>query len=815
VLLCAGLALGLSLPATIRSHPPTQSDMITTQATLPATPATIASLAFDQQAPIGTLSDAAWDDRFGAPGVTCCLVSSEYIHVARTHGNDVYVGGEFTTMANLGGTNAIARWDGRRWHALGAGLRFEGFAGEVYDIAISGDDVYVVGEFDRAGDTSVRNVARWNIPTQTWHAVGSGDGPRDVTDRPTPLNAVTAIEGQVFVGGEFVTIGGVAANGVALWDGTRWSPLAGGVDNTSDSFDQAPVFALLARGDQVFVGGLFDRAVNPSGIASVNANNVAVWSRSTSRWSALGTGVSSSVRALAADGNTLYVGGYFTGAGGSPASRVARWDGTGWSALGGGVAGAVLDLTVTNGTLYVSGDFASASGVTNTSNLAAWNGSQWLSLRTDQLFNDPAEQWIDTAVALPSGVVLAGGSFNGKNQPLFRSVALWDGTRWSGTGQGLTSGWTSNGISYAVAVTPQGQAFVGGSFSEVGGLPARNLLLWDGNTWRDVGGGVGGTVNALLLRGEDLYVGGRFTTVGNGVAATGIARWNLRTQTWHAVGSGLPSGTINAMAFVGNTLFVGGTGFGSQTECCLWKFDGTTWAPFSPRYITDYFAGSTSTSVLALTTDGQRLFVGGVFLDVRARATGNIIYAGDIFAYEPATDAVRVFGSGQANDSNGVAKSGVFPYVSALAVADGALYIGGRFDKVQTVAAANIARNNGSGWLALGTGVDGEEPVVNALIGNGTELYVGGRFESAGQQTFNVARWNTRAQQWSTLGCGISGGSGVRALAVQPPGTPNPGLYTGGAFVAAGCQPASGFAIWRNFGAFNLSPRVHLPVLLR
>ena len=56
-----------------------------------------------------------------------------------------------------------------------------------------------------------------------------------------------------------------------------------------------------------------------------------------SAWSALGSGVDNSVHALAMSGSDLYVGGDFSAAGGSSANRVAKWNGSAWSALGAGL----------------------------------------------------------------------------------------------------------------------------------------------------------------------------------------------------------------------------------------------------------------------------------------------------------------------------------------------------------------------------------------------------------------------------------------------------------------------------------------------
>src|SRR5262245_18731817 len=51
-------------------------------------------------------------------------------------------------------------------------------------------------------------------------------------------------------------------------------------------------------------------------------------------WNALGTGLNSTVNAIAVSGSDVYVGGAFTDAGGNAnADRIARWNGSTWIAL--------------------------------------------------------------------------------------------------------------------------------------------------------------------------------------------------------------------------------------------------------------------------------------------------------------------------------------------------------------------------------------------------------------------------------------------------------------------------------------------------
>jgi hypothetical protein len=123
--------------------------------------------------------------------------------------------------------------------------------------------------------------------------------------------------GDLVAGGDFTTAGGVAANRVARWNGTSWSPLGSGMS----SFVSA--LAVLPNGDLV-AGGQFTTA------GGVAANRIARWDGSS--WSPLGSGVNSSVIALAVlRTGDLVAGGYFDGL---RSAYWAHWTDTGipWAA---------------------------------------------------------------------------------------------------------------------------------------------------------------------------------------------------------------------------------------------------------------------------------------------------------------------------------------------------------------------------------------------------------------------------------------------------------------------------------------------------
>jgi hypothetical protein len=159
-----------------------------------------------------------------------------------------------------------------------------------------------------------------NTASGTWSSLGTGSS-NGVSGGG--VTALAVVGNEVFVGGFFTSAGGVSANNVARFNTqtNTWSSLGTGSSNGVNNW----VFALAVVGNEVFVGGFFTSA------GGVSANGVARFNTLTNTWSSLGTGSSNGVNnwvlALAVVGNEVYVGGEFTSAGGVSANSVARFNG--------------------------------------------------------------------------------------------------------------------------------------------------------------------------------------------------------------------------------------------------------------------------------------------------------------------------------------------------------------------------------------------------------------------------------------------------------------------------------------------------------
>ncbi len=130
------------------------------------------------------------------------------------------------------------------------------------------------------------------------------------------------------------------------------------------------VYSIAYDGNnRVFIGGNFLSA------GGVPATNIAYFDNSDFGWHSLGNGLNGSVFSIAYGNGILYAAGSFTQAGSVNANLVAKWDGSSWSSLSTGITGAstiIVNSVIAAGTnVYVTGNFTNAGGVSAT-NIARW-----------------------------------------------------------------------------------------------------------------------------------------------------------------------------------------------------------------------------------------------------------------------------------------------------------------------------------------------------------------------------------------------------------------------------------------------------------
>lgn len=763
-----------------------------------------------------TPGDEFWDQQFGLVGV-----EGDVHALAQTANGDLYVGGQFTHAGGLP-TQFIARWDGISLQPLGGGVD-----GEVTALAADGNKLYVAGEFTLAGELVANRLAVWD--GTAWATLGNGDGPVDDyfgTPEPGEIHALAVVDGLLYVGGDFVSIDGVAANNIAVWDGANWAALGDGLGKLDweDKFvGDGEVFSLLAHGDTLYVGGEFTHS------GSVMVNSIAAWNGQ--QWSALAGGITidrnstslsfATVQALAIFQNQLYVGGGFDLADAKAIAHFARWDGTTWHKVGSGIRTAmyasdpgVTSLTVSNGRLYIGGHFATAGGKA-IDVIAQWDGTNYSEVGAG--IENEGYDAIHALLPTEEGVYI-GGSYRFGGGLRVNNVALWNGTAWRVLGGGLAKQAYSGdpATPYAIALDDAGRIYVGGEFRIAGGLQVENLAMWEAGSWHDIGS-TNARVHAMATAGDHLYIAGEFTQVGT-IAANHIARYNRATGQWSALDNGI-NGNVMALAFHDGLLYAGGnfTSAGQVTAYDVAFWDGTTWHPFGTQariFERSQEGGEIGTYVNSLAVTGDRVYIGGHFQTIQfgtdTSDLSSFVVVHNLVAWDRLNDGWGWVGTPLNPGVTDHELSGLFVEVNALALIGDTLYVGGDFNQAGTVAANNLARYNlaTSTWSAPNSSVGGfNRSTVYALAVYGTDLFVGGHFTTAGPVAARfVARFDTLTDTWSSLGGGLKWYNDEH-IEVYSLATAASGVYVGGDFTTAGGVSAPGFARWiGSLAAGNVTP---------
>lgn len=498
------------------------------------------------------------------------------------------------------------------------------------------------------------------------------------------------------------------------------------------------------------------------------------------RWAGgfgLAGGCDGQVHAItAAPDGSLILGGDFSLCGDVQVNRIARFEpisGT-WSALGAaggeGLDGSVRALAYVGNDLYVGGGFSNANvgAAVSARRLARWNGSTWSGVGNGG--GEGIAVGIVNALAVEAGVLYVAGSFTEVNTgaPVAaNNVARWNGSSWQSLdgsgGQGV------DGPVLAMAVGA-GQVYVGGSFANanVGAtLTASRLASWNGSAWSAIGSGGGeganNTVMAMAHINGELLIGGLFTgvNVGANIAASRVARWN--GSTWSVLGSsslrqGL-NGAARSFHQIGSNLYVGG-------DFTVANLGSGAGAPVSVQRIARW-DGSLWQVVGSGAGNGTNSGIRGL------TSIGTTLYAAGVFTEANAGDPITANRFAQWDGSAWSAGSGgggINGTVNVVLAAPDGIYVGGSFSAAGDTAAGNVARWDGTTWHRLGSGNgNGTTGPVHALAWYQGELYVGGDFTTVAGGSLpasRLARWN--GSNWSTVSTADGNGTNlmVRALAV-------------------------------------------------
>ncbi|MCY2960970.1 MAG: hypothetical protein NTY35_12470 [Planctomycetota bacterium] len=670
---------------------------------------------------------AAWSEVFRTPGsdgsgVVACATTFD-----DGSGTALYVGGRFGVLGESSSRN-IARWNGARWSSLGAGLGAAYPASSVNAFAVydegSGPHLFAAGNFTTSGGTPAAYVARWD--GTGWNPVGAG--------LPGYTYALA-----VYDDGTGARLFASSSSFVRVWDGTTWQPVPG--------LDVG--YSMLVHddgtGNALYLGRL-------DGVRRYTSTSI----------TDLTGGFSGTVYAMAAyddgTGARLYAATNYSGTQG-----VRRWDGSVWTAPPGPISGpvwslATIDLGDGQGPLlYAAGRFTNAAGV-GANRVVRMRGAAWEAYAPATTIS---EAYLTTSFG---GTLFVGSSIRSVSEFRAEGLIRLDGSDWApaAAGQGLVESIPGYGTALALCVFDPGsgpELFVGGSY-----LDAAPSTLW---------------ARALHWDG---------------------ARWESASPPqW--------TGSSNALgAYATVDLGTGPRLYASSADGVQRYEGGLTWTPLPPLPpyqpppappLPPSYPGSLITFDLGA---GPRLLAGGSY---QPPFSGPPPW--------PDPNATLFSWDGSSWHAEGNSPPGPYSSIGALAIHDDGtgehLYAGGSFTSFAGAASRCIAQRTATGWTGLGGGID--DGRVQAMTsfddGSGRRLYVAGTFTSVGGgvPARGIARWN--GGSWSAVGTAGMGNVDVAALAVHDDGS-GPALYAAGQFTAIGGVAANNIARWNGVQWTPLGP---------
>ncbi len=766
----------------------------------------------------------AWDNRFGVPiGLNDAVRD---VVAWDQDGNGpmapfLIACGRFTSGGGVL-SSRIARWDGVVWQNLGAGIA--GFGGlEAVQTMVTWDPdgdgpladlLIIAGQFYQSGNLNVRSIAAWD--GNAWFALGSGVHGivHDLTvwdpDGDGPL------AGKLIAAGEFSQAGEIAAQNIAMWNGTVWEPIGEGLQGRIYALSEFDPDGAGPLPSQIVAGGVFQ------GDDLLPTHRVARWDGAS--WQPMSTGITNgevyTLYVWDEDGDgpqppQLVAGGTFLISSSSGPTRAAVWDGNEWKPLGGALNSIVQDITSWDPDgpggmppeLVIGGDFTMGEGEYVVARLS---GSTWQPVgETANSTIYGLTSWDPDGSGPMQPVLVAGGNFTAMGDLLVNRITLFDGSQWSTCGDGPSS-WAET----VIAWDPDGQGplpqevVLGGNFKQAGGTTVNHIARWSNGAWLPMGAGFGGS-NPLPYAmttwdpdGEGplapaLIVGGGFTTAG-ATTVNRIARWD--GQAWHPLGIGV-NNQVEALTswdpdgdgpqpevLVAAGLF---SSAGGVSAFYIARWDGTAWQPFGT---------GTNQRVYALTTwdpDGDgpltdQLVAGG-FFTIAGGHPANRIARWDGSAWHPIGEGV----GGHATE------------VQALTTWDpdgpgplhAQLIAGGNFTTAGGSAASRIARWDGSAWHPLGSGMNNTVRFLKSWDPDGAgplhdHLVAAGQFTTAGGTTVRgIARWD--GSSWHSFENGVSGMiTSLTEWQSDPTDPVSARLVAAGTLTSAGGRPAARCIMW-------------------
>lgn len=691
-------------------------------------------------------------------------ITSGLVRTLFLNGNFIILGGGFD-MANGQLKNSIVEVDtslGLTNTTLDIKAKYWGRAPQIYGFAKWINSLIIVGEFDTVGDSARSRVAIIDLSTNRATA--------QIINTNGFVKKAIVSGNQLYIGGTFTTVNGLSRNCISSINLSNNSIGTLSINLTSLLLFNFQVYDMALVGSALYVAGISSPNTTVTQIPGIlNYNTITAtltnqFSIDLNKW----------VTNLLVSKGVLYASGNFTKINGLDRLGLVAINPSSNSILpnSNNLGFQLIEL------LAVQGDRLLVYSSVNPNNFLIFNNNQYqtsligLHTSSDSVFTFSHQIFgnINTFLKVKDTLFI-GGEFSlfGRNLGSDSLRRYFAAIQLSTFNLFRTKIWTPSNIVQSINCIVQWQdnLIMGGAIQS-SGLLSYNLK---DSTTLVYSRPYTGQVNSMVLLGQVLYLAGDFNFSGNsvGLMYTGAHSIFGATNTW---ANNFTS--AKSIILAGNKLsVVGDVNIGGVAGKELNNFR----IPVSgiPSLISSQLIQSVQGAIFAILSNKSKLILGGDFLYLGGKKT-----ARNLLAYQRSNGKI-VMGNLQTNAGSSE--------ITHLAIFQNTLFIGGRFDSINTILRKNIAAIN----LITGT-INSWNPNVSTSYGYGVGIHladslllVHGIFDTiASQPRSSVAAFNLPSGSLNSWNPNFNSG----AFIYQVESNRNT-LFFSGAFSSVNGIPAS------------------------
>jgi hypothetical protein len=272
--------------------------------------------------------------------------------------NKLWICGRYSYV-NCQPSLSFAFFNQGNWEIINDGFTTNN--GGTFGVKEINNETYLFGAFDSVFGLECNGIVKYN--GSTWSNVYNLPKFSPVNGS-NYINDIAWYKNRLYIGGNFYSgFDSTDIDDIAVYNGTEWTKIG-----TKWNGSNGGVLCMTVYKNELYVGGSFYKDLDPN----APGNGIAKWDGT--KWSSLGGanegyGTNCTVFSMEEHNGYLYVAGCFTTAGGLPSTGMARWDGNNWCSMGNHfnpeVNNLISDFTWLGDTLFAVGGFNSVDGDTS------------------------------------------------------------------------------------------------------------------------------------------------------------------------------------------------------------------------------------------------------------------------------------------------------------------------------------------------------------------------------------------------------------------------------------------------------------------